>query len=649
MIAAHDERVLVLMPTSRDGERARRVLRQQGLDCTICQDMAELCQQLATGAGAALLTEEALTAAQSAQLAEALRRQPPWSDFPLVIMSRPGRTERPGTLRESMNVFLVERPVRLRSLRSAVRTALRSRRHQYEVRSHLIERERQARALRDNEERLQFALAAGRLGAWDVDLRANSMECSALCKENFGRPAEQPFSYQDLFNVIHPDDVASVRAAIRRAIEERASYDIEYRIIWPDGTIHWVMVRGLAVYAHDGSPVRMRGVSLDMTARRRIEEALRDSDRKKDDFLALLAHELRNPLAPIRNALQLLRLAADEGIRERSQQIMERQLGHMVRLIDDLLDVSRINRNKMELRIARITLADAVSSAVETARPAIDAAEHQLLVKLPAQPVLLDADTTRLAQVFANLLTNSAKYTERGGRIVLSACLCGSQVVVTVEDTGIGIPAASLPTIFDMFSQVDRSLERSTGGLGIGLALVKGLVEMHGGTVTAASEGPGRGSQFTVRLPVVAAQSEAQTGSDAAARSTTGPRRRFLVVDDSSDSAESMADILRLLGHEVAIAHDGLAAVEQAGTFRPQVILMDIGMPRLNGLDATRQIRQLPGGDEPTIIALTGWGQEADRLRSQQAGCDGHLVKPVSLPDLTHLLTHLTAKIKPAS
>lgn len=639
------------MPTARDGERTRLALGQLGLDCAVCADLTELCRELDEGAGAALLTEEALVDDRSAQFTETLRRQPTWSDFPLVILSRSrprsGQAARPEALRESMNVFLVERPVRLRSLQSAVRTALRSRRHQYEVRSHLAERERQARALRDNEERLQFALAAGRLGAWDLDLVDERLECSGLFKEIFGRSAEQPFSYEELFAAIHPEDVARVRAAMRRAIDEHASYDIEYRILWPDRAIHWLLMRGMAVYAPDGSPVRMRGVSLDITSRRQIEEALRDSDRKKDDFLALLAHELRNPLAPIRNALQLLHLAPDDAMRERSQQIMERQLGHMVRLIDDLLDVSRINRNKMELRIARITLADVVNSAVETAKPSIDAARHSLSVDLPAQPVFLDADMTRLAQVFANLLTNSAKYTEHGGHILLSVRPEGARVTVTVEDTGIGIPAASLPTIFDMFSQVDRSIERTTGGLGIGLALVKGLVEMHGGTVTAASEGPGRGSQFTVRLPIAADQGQlgAQTLVGEAS-SSMGPRRRFLVVDDSQDAADSMAAMLQVLGHEVAIAHDGVEAVSQAEKFRPQVILMDVGMPRLNGLDATRQIRQRKAGAEATIIALTGWGQEADRVRSQQAGCDGHLVKPVTLHDLSRLLASLTARRK---
>jgi CheY-like chemotaxis protein len=319
---------------------------------------------------------------------------------------------------------------------------------------------------------------------------------------------------------------------------------------------------------------------------------------------------------------------------------MERQLGHMVRLIDDLLDISRISQNKMELRRERVLLEDIVASAIETARPLIEAAGHELTVSLPTEPVPLDADLTRLAQLFSNLLTNSAKYTEQGGRIWLAAECRGAEVVVSVRDTGIGIPAEALPRLFDMFSQVDRSIERSTGGLGIGLALVKGLAEMHGGTVEAASAGAGQGSTFTVRLPVVAAAGPLATRPDEE-RPPVGNGQRILVVDDSRDSAVSMAKVLKLLGSEVRTAHDGLEAVEMTGAFRPDVILMDVGMPRLNGYDATRRIRQQPWGRDVTIIALTGWGQEGDRVQSREAGCDGHLVKPVDFADLEKLLAEL--------
>lgn len=373
--------------------------------------------------------------------------------------------------------------------------------------------------------------------------------------------------------------------------------------------------------------------------RMRLVGELRAGDRRKDEFLALLAHELRNPLAPLRNGLQVVRMSTEPSLRERAQDIMDRQLGHMVRLIDDLLDVSRISRNKLELRKAPTPLSEVVGNAVETARPVIDAAGHDLVLTLPEAPIHLDADLTRLAQVFANLLTNSAKYTKPGGRIELAAFRDGDDVVVEVRDDGIGIPAEALPTIFDMFSQVDRSMERSTRGLGLGLALVKGLTEMHGGSVQAASPGEGKGSVFTVRLPALAAappQVPLPRDDDDLRRS--GPGRRILVVDDNRDSAESMAQMLSLLGNEVALAHDGLEAVERAEAFLPQVVLMDVGMPRLNGLDATRRIREQPWGVGMKVIALTGWGQEGDRLLSKDAGCDGHLVKPVELSDLQRML-----------
>ncbi|MFZ6177899.1 PAS domain-containing protein [Nannocystis pusilla] len=403
--------------------------------------------------------------------------------------------------------------------------------------------------------------------------------------------------------------------------------------------------RWFDVYAFKlGEGDRVAVLFTDISARRHAEaerehlvEQLRDADRKKDDFIALLAHELRNPLAPIRTGLQVTRLArGNPDMIARAQEMMDRQLSHMIRLIDDLMDVSRIGRNKLELRRGRILLADVIGSAVETARPQIEAAGHDLQLALPPGPIWLDADLTRLAQVFSNLLTNSAKYTPAGGRIRLAAERRGDDVVVTVTDNGTGIPADSLTSIFDMFSQVDRTLERSAGGLGVGLALVKGLVEMHGGSVTAASDGEGRGSTFTVRLPGLA--DAARRASEDVLQPARGPTCRVLVVDDNHDGAGAMAMMLEMLGHVVRTAHDGVEAVEVAGAFRPQVILMDVGMPRLNGLDATRQIRERPWGKDIAIIALTGWGQDADRARSKAAGCDCHLVKPINLGDLERAL-----------
>ncbi len=367
---------------------------------------------------------------------------------------------------------------------------------------------------------------------------------------------------------------------------------------------------------------------------------LRDADRRKDEFLAVLAHELRNPLAPIRNGLQVLRLAGGGGeMVAEARSMMERQLAHMVRLVDDLLDVSRITRNKLELRRERVALATVIHAAVETSRPLIEQSGHTFSVTLAPAPVYLDADPVRLAQVFSNLLTNAAKYTEPGGRITLTAEQQGAEAVVRVRDNGLGIPVEAQPGIFEMFSQVDRNMERAQGGLGIGLTLVRRLTEMHGGTVGVTSEGPGRGSEFTVRIPVL---TEVQPGSGSRTSgpgAVAGARRRILVVDDNRDAAESLGMMLTLMGNEVRTAHDGLAAVEAAEAYRPEMILLDIGLPKMNGYDACRHIRGQAWANGTVIVALTGWGQEEDRRRSQEAGFDHHLVKPVDVDDLTKLLS----------
>ncbi|AMV17382.1 PAS domain S-box protein [Planctomyces sp. SH-PL14] len=369
---------------------------------------------------------------------------------------------------------------------------------------------------------------------------------------------------------------------------------------------------------------------------------LRDADRRKDEFLAMLAHELRNPLAPIRNGLQVLRLAGgDGGMVEEARTMMERQLTHMVRLVDDLLDVSRITRNKLELRKERVSLAAVIHSAVETSRPLIEQSGHTFSVMLTPVPVHLDADPVRLAQVFSNLLNNAAKYTEPRGRITLTAETNGTDAIVRISDNGLGIPAEAQPRIFEMFSQVDRNMERAQGGLGIGLTLVRRLTEMHGGTVGVKSEGPGSGSEFTVRIPVLSENPEGSTHRGGSAGMVAESRRRILVVDDNRDAAESLGMMLRLMGHEIRTAGDGPAAIEAAEIYRPEMILMDIGLPKLNGYEACRRIRDQAWSHGMVIVALTGWGQEEDRRRSQEAGFDHHLVKPVDMNDLSTTLNQL--------
>jgi PAS domain S-box-containing protein len=384
-----------------------------------------------------------------------------------------------------------------------------------------------------------------------------------------------------------------------------------------------------------------------VTDRRRAEQEVADGARRKDEFLATLAHELRNPLAPIRNTVELLgRADLDAAQLQSARGTLDRQSRQLVRLIDDLLDVGRFTRGKLELRRERVELAGIVEQAVEACRPLAHDARHELVVTLPPGPIVLHADAARLAQVFGNLLTNACKYTEPGGHVALDVRRDGLDVLVAVRDDGVGISPEMLPAVFELFTQVDRTLERSQGGLGIGLTLVKRLVEMHDGSVTARSDGPGRGSEFTVRLPMLVEDAEAgATVEQLVVDSGPAPSPlRILVVDDNLDSGDSLAQILRLRGHVTWMVHDGLAAVEFAEAHRPDVILLDIGMPKLNGYDACRAIRARDWGRDTTIIALTGWGQDDDRRKSAEAGFDEHLVKPVNHAELGRLLAAVGRK-----
>jgi signal transduction histidine kinase len=394
-----------------------------------------------------------------------------------------------------------------------------------------------------------------------------------------------------------------------------------------------------------------RGISLHSRAARTAEIALRESeqryreiaaaaeqaDRRKDEFLATLAHELRNPLAPIGNALALIKHAGgDHDIQQNAHETMQRQFGQMVRLVDDLLDIGRITRDKLELRTQRTELASVIHQAIETCRPIAKGMEQSLQVKLTTEPVWVHADPVRLAQVFINLLNNACKFSESGTTISIAAERRGEEVAVTVKDPGIGIAADKLESIFEMFEQVDKSMERTRGGLGIGLTLVKRLVELHCGRIAVCSDGPGRGSEFTVWLPMLAADPKLPEPIKPSTKATA--RRRILVTDDNQDSARSLAMLLKHSGHEVETAFDGPQAIQKAEVWRPEVMLLDLGMPEMNGYDVCRVIRQEPWGKAIRIVALTGWGQDRDRQNTREAGFDAHLVKPVDVAMLGEVL-----------
>lgn len=451
--------------------------------------------------------------------------------------------------------------------------------------------------------------------------------------------------------LMHLDDQAYYHQHFVRlsTFEPGTIAKFEYRMLHKDGEWRWLETRD-TVFLRDANGVAIQyiGLSSEITERKRAEEELRrlaaelsSADQRKDEFLATLAHELRNPLAPIRNGLQILRLSGDDKETvEEIRTMMERQLAQMVHLVDDLLDVSRISRGKLELRKQRIELSSIVNNAVETSRPLIDASGHELTIIVPSESILVDADATRLGQVFSNILNNAAKYSEHGSRIRLAVDCQDSDVVVSIKDTGMGIPPDMLPKIFEMFTQVDRSLEKAQGGLGIGLSLVKRLVEMHGGSVVANSEGHGAGSEFVIRLPIALAMDQDSKLSIDEERPTNLPgQRRILVADDNQDAANTLAMILRIMGNEVRTVYDGLQAVQVAAVFQPDVIMLDIGMPMLNGYEACHRIREQPWSEKVVLIALTGWGQDEDKRRSQKAGFNHHMVKPVDPAALRKLLS----------
>jgi signal transduction histidine kinase/CheY-like chemotaxis protein len=511
--SARDLRILIMAPTARDGGITTDLLNGAGIETATFTSLDSLVKALDDGAAAILVSEEHLAAANKAPLAAWLTRQPPWSDLPILILTRPGADspESAEAWRTLGNVTLLERPTRVTTLLSAAQTAIRARSRQYQIRGHLVERLRN-------------------------------------------------------------------------------------------------------------------------------EQALRSADRRKDEFLATLGHELRNPLAPISNSLEIMKLsgAFNTPRTQQAGEVMERQIHHLNRLVDDLLEVSRITRGIIEVRKEPLDLSAIVKAAIETSRPVLDNLRHDLTVDFDTEPLCVGGDPVRLTQVFANLLNNAAKYTNHGGRISISTRRDHGDAVISVKDNGIGIAPNVLAQVFDMFMQVDRSTRRSQGGLGIGLTLVRSLVGMHGGTVEARSDGPGLGSEFIVRLPLIVDKSVSE---EEPRRIKPLPSRRILIVDDSRDGGESLATLLRVLGAEVALAHSGRTALEYVDTFRPDVVLLDIGMPGMDGYEVARRIRANPANRTISLIALTGWGQDEDRRRSVAAGFDHHLVKPADIEQLRQLLT----------
>ena len=513
MTSPSDLRFLLMAPTNRDGDITGDLLNGAGIETQLFSNLDALVHTLNEGAAAVLIAEEHLNGSLKAPLASWLSRQPPWSDLPILILTRPGADSPESTeaWRTLGNVTLLERPTRVTTLLSAAQTAIRARARQYQIRGHLAEREK-------------------------------------------------------------------------------------------------------------------------------TEQQLRAADRRKDEFLATLSHELRNPLAPIMNSLEILKLsgAFEDPRTSPACGVMDRQVHHLNRLVDDLLEVSRITRGVIEVKKEPLDLTAIVKAAIETSRPVLDNLRHEVRAEFEPTQISVAGDPVRLTQVFANLLNNAAKYTNHGGVITVTTRRENGEGIVSVKDNGIGIAPNVLSQVFDMFMQVDRSTRRSQGGLGIGLTLVRSLVSMHGGSVEAKSDGPGLGSEFIVRLPLLAA---AVLPAEASRRTQPLPSKRILIVDDSRDGGDSLAMLLRVLGAEVALVHSGRAALDCITSFRPDVVLLDIGMPGMDGYEVARRIRANPDHRRISLIALTGWGQDEDRQRSTAAGFNHHLVKPADIDQLRQILT----------
>jgi len=498
-------------------------------------------------------------------------------------------------------------------------------------------RKRAEDALRESEGRFRALADASPALVYQFDVDGNVIYLNQRCVTHEMAAGEGTSGWKD---IARPDDMDAYLRNVYDGIRARGAFTQRLHTMVRDGSWHWFESHASRWHSGDGEHRGYVGISLDITGAVQAEEALKEADRRKDEFLATLAHELRNPLAPISNAVQLMRHPDGRRQSDRVVEMVGRQVKQMARLVDDLMEVSRITRGKIDLKLERVPFAEIAASAIETSQPMIDRAGHQLAVALPEQPLVLDADRVRLTQVFSNLLNNAAKYTDTGGRIWFDVRREDGQVVATVRDTGIGIPADALPGVFDMFAQAHRSAGRGQGGLGIGLTMVRSLVEMHHGTVEARSAGPGQGSEFIVRLPLAADHDLEHDVPRLGQARPSAPfhGQRILVVDDNRDAADTLGLLLEADGAEVRVVYDGRAALATAETFLPTSVLLDIGMPGMDGYEVARRLRQDERFSGLRIAALTGWGQDADRRRTRNRGFTHHLTKPVTVEELHNIL-----------
>jgi len=681
--AAVEQRVLVHAPRGRDAQVVSQVLLAQAMQPETCDSLEQLAQSLQAGAGIAFVTEESLVGPELESLADWVAHQPPWSDFPFIVLVARRVGRRPsaasGALAALGNVVLLERPLNTDTLVSAARSALRGRDRQYQTRRHLIEQEQariaeriaNAEASRANEA-LEVAVEAGELGTFHCPWPLRTIEWNAKCKEHFWLPPDAEVDFDLFYSLVHEDDRERVRRAIEAAVDDRGVYDVEYRTVSSGGRERWIRAKGRVYRLASGEPTRFDGVTLDISRQKELEverEALLAAERRarveaerasrmKDEFLATLSHELRTPLSAILGWTHLLGRPNSAAVDvAKAAATIERNARAQARLIEELLDVSRITSGNLHLDIQPVSIAAVFETVVSSLKPAADARSIRLR-QHPDDAGEVLADASRLQQIVWNLVSNAIKFTPPGGSVNLSARRSASEVALTVSDNGVGITPEFLPHVFERFRQAESNEARTHGGLGLGLAIVRQLVELHGGKVEAASPGVGRGATFSVRLPLQAVAlpvAVAPSSEPALAPLPTGEPlegnlsgTRILVVDDEADGREMLTRMLESWGAEVRAAGSADEAIEALNGETPDLLISDIGMPRVDGYELMRRIRamELPARRDLPAIALTAFARNEDAAKARQAGYGIHLPKPV---DPARLFTTIASVLSGAS
>jgi signal transduction histidine kinase/CheY-like chemotaxis protein len=668
-VQSEEKRVLLVAPTARDGEITRSLLAKAGLTCVVCENLNHLVKELHVGAGAVLLTEEAITGEGIEELLTTVAEQPSWSDIPVVMMMRQGDQSpvATGVLRSLRNVTLLERPAPTLSVVSAVQAAVRGRERQYQMRDQFESIRKGEVRSRELQEQLEIAVDASELGTFHCDMPLDKIVWNARCKAHFWLPQEAEIDFDLFYSILHPDDRQRTREAIAACVYGGKVYDIEYRTVSPQGEVRWVRATGRTYYKEE-KPVRFDGTTQDITDRKRVEEERKQlldiertarleaerTSRMKDEFLATLSHELRTPLNAILGWTQLLkRDQQDPEMLSEAISVIERNVRVQNQLIEDLLDMSRIISGNLRLDVQRVKLPEIINAAMEAVKPTAETKGVRLEKVIDRLVGPVSGDPGRLQQVLWNLLTNAIKFTPKGGKVRVLAEGKQSYVEISVTDTGEGIIRDFLPHLFERFSQADGSAKRKHRGLGLGLSIVKNLVEMHGGTVQANSRGEGQGATFIIHLPLHALESSEGEESTPHPRMSlsdlsVGCERpnlrgvKVLVVEDEADAREFIRRFLVECEALPAVAASVAEAQKLLLTFKPDVIVSDIGMPQKDGYEFIRDVRKQ--GLTTPAVALSAYVRAEDRIRSAQNGYQTHLAKPVEPAELLAVIAGLAGR-----